>query len=84
MAKLVVEHVDATPLARVELDGDRFEVPRALLPDAVAIDDVLSVERSSGRVTIAIDRDATAAARRDGDALAAKLAKRDPGGNLTL
>ncbi|MGH7720395.1 MAG: DUF3006 family protein [Gemmatimonadaceae bacterium] len=71
--------------AAAELDGESMVViPRVLLPAGATPDDVLRVESRSRTVTISIDREATRDARRAGARVAARLNRRDPGGDVVL
>ena len=82
---LIVDRWHDADTASAELDGAAgVLVPRALLPDGAHPDVVMRVERRAARVTIAIDVDATDAARRESQELTARLKRRDPGGNVTL
>jgi hypothetical protein len=81
---LIIDRWIDRRVARAELDGELVEIPRALLPDDVATDAVMRVERSPGRVIITIDARATADARREIAQLVSKLARRDRGGDVTL
>jgi Protein of unknown function (DUF3006) len=76
-------------LSVVEVDGRGFvDLPRWLLPRAASGDDVLgvTVEADQNRAVIVVVRDAPATARAKAEARAAveRLARRDPGGDVTL
>jgi hypothetical protein len=82
---LIVDRWVDAETAAAELDGEHATlVPRALLPSESAPDVVLRVTRGASRVTITIDRRGTEAARQESERLSARLAERDPGGDVTL
>jgi hypothetical protein len=81
---LIVERWLDRLSARAELDGRPVEIPRALLPKDAGPDTVMRVERSTDRLTVTIDPEATEAALRESGRLVAKLSRRDPGGDVTL
>jgi hypothetical protein len=76
-------------LAVVEAGGRRFDLPRALLPSGAREDCVLDVrvareDDDRSVVTIAVDPEATAAARRRSAGVLDRLAGGDPGGDVVL
>lgn len=74
-------------LAVLELPGGRtLDLPRAWLPEGAREGSHLRVAAEAGRVTIALDPEATRAAVRELEALRAELRARarDDGGDLEL
>lgn len=82
---LIVDRFADDHTAVVEIDGATIvPIPRLLLPEDATSDSVLRVARDPQHVSISMDPEATAAARRESALLAERLRARDPGGDLVL
>lgn len=76
-------------VARVEVDGDVYSVPRWLLPEGVGEGDVVRVEqtREAARTVLTVERDdeaTRAALARSAEQVRERGAAGDPGGDITL
>jgi hypothetical protein len=76
-------------VARVEIDGDVFSVPRWLLPDGVREGDVVRVnqQREATRTVLTVERDeeaTRAAMARSAEQVRERGTAKDPGGDITL
>lgn len=76
-------------VARVEIDGDVFSMPRSLLPDGVREGDVVRVhqEREAARAVLTVERDdeaTRAALARSAEQVRERGRAADPGGDITL
>lgn len=82
---LIVDRFADDHTAVVEIDGAIIvPIPRLLLPEDATTDSVLRVARNPRHVSVTMDPEATAAARRESALLAERLRARDPGGDLAL
>jgi hypothetical protein len=76
-------------VARVEIDGDAYSVPRWLLPDAVGEGDAVRVEltREAARTVLTVERDdeaTRAALARSAEQVRERGAAKDAGGDIVL